>query len=189
MRPQTSVVVRRWPTRPIVTRARHRWSLKRDLSHLPTATMPQRHFASATLAVLVFLTSLTACDDPLGPQDVAGTYVLRSVRGDPVPAIFWESEQSQLHVLADTLRLHVDGTGVEVWLLQSTGLYASGPDRRERVLTFHIRDSRIEATYPCGPAENCAGMITLRGQLTGSELRADVHPYGAGPIVFERLAP
>jgi hypothetical protein len=111
------------------------------------------------------------------------------VRGDPVPAIFWESEQSQLHVLADTLRLHLNGTGSEVWLLESTGLYPSGPDRRERSLTFRIRDTRIEATYPCGPAENCAGVITLRGELTGGELRAEVHPYGAGPMIFERIAP
>ena len=150
--------------------------------------MAQHHFAPASLAALVFLTSLSACHDPIGPYDVAGTYVLRSVRGDPVPAIFWESEQSHLHVLADTLRLNLNGTGSEVWLLQSTGLYASGPDRRERSLTFQIRDNRIEATYPCGPAENCAGVIALRGQLTGSELRAEVHPYGPGPIVFERVA-
>ena len=174
----------------MVTRRRHTGCLTRHLSFRGASTMPRHHFVSAQIAVLVFLTSLTACDDPpLRPQDVAGTYVLRSVRGDPVPAIFWESEQSQLHVLADTLRLHVDGTGTEVWLLQSTGLYASGPDRRERSLTFHIRNGRIEATYPCGPAENCAGVITLRGQLTGSELHAEVHPHGAGPIVFERVAP
>ena len=150
--------------------------------------MPRRHFASASLAALVFLTSLSACDDLLGPYDVAGTYVLRSVRGDPVPAVFWESEQSQLHVLADTLRLHLNGTGSEVWFLRATGAYASGPDRRERSLTFQIQDRRIEAIYPCRPAELCAGVITLRGQLSGSELRVEVHPYGPGPMVFERIA-
>ena len=150
--------------------------------------MPHHHFASASVAALLFLTSLSACDDPLGPYDIAGTYVLRSVRGDPVPAIFWASEQSQLHVLADTLRLHLNGTGSEAWLLESTGLNASGPERQERSLTFRIQDNRIEAIYPCGPTELCVGVITLRGQLTGSELRAEVHPYGPGPMVFERIA-
>ena len=149
--------------------------------------MHRRHFTGSFLAALLIASPLTACDDPVGPRDVAGTYVLRSVRGDPIPTIFWESEQSQLHVLADTLRLAMNGTGTETWLLESTGLYASGPERIERPLRFELRDGRIEALYPCAPNENCAGVVTLSGKVTGAELRADVHPYAVGPLVFQRI--
>ncbi|HJU70181.1 MAG TPA: hypothetical protein VJ650_18240 [Gemmatimonadaceae bacterium] len=148
---------------------------------------PDFGFSAAVVASSAALALLAACDDPLSPRDVAGTYVLRSVRGTPVPAVFQEAEQSRLHVLADTLRLHADGTGMETWLLQSTGVHAWGPDRRQRSLRFEIRRGRIEATYLCGPAENCAHVVGLRGQLSGSELRADPHLYGAGPVVFERV--
>jgi hypothetical protein len=149
--------------------------------------MHRQHVTRSFIAGLLLSSPLTACDDPLSPRDVAGTYVLRSVRGDPVPAIFHESAQSQLHVLADTLRLALDGTGTETWLLESTGLYASGPQRIERSLRFELRDGWIEAVYPCAPNELCAGVITLRGQVAGAELRADVHPYGVGPLVFQRV--
>src|SRR5688500_17112127 len=48
--------------------------------------MRVRRFASL-LAAMVAIATLSACDDPLRPGDVAGTYVLRSMRGQELPAV------------------------------------------------------------------------------------------------------
>jgi hypothetical protein len=148
---------------------------------------PYLRASSPLLTAAVVIATLGACDDPLRPRDVAGTYVLRSVRGDPLPAVVRETNQSQLRVLADSLYLNRDGTGREVWVLESTGPYASGPEHSERSLTFQTRGGRLEGTYPCGPLEICVGVIALRGDVTPSGLRLDVNAHASGPLVFERV--
>jgi hypothetical protein len=134
----------------------------------------------------VALAAVTACADPLaiGPEDVAGTYVLRTVRGEPLPAVFWESDVTQLRVLADTLRLNADGTGNEVWVLEFSGQYASGPGRSESALQFQLRDGRLEGAYLCSGF--CLGVVQpIRGELTSSGLRLHVAKHGDGPLEFE----
>jgi hypothetical protein len=148
---------------------------------------PRLRFAPLLLPAAIIVAIFAACDDPLGPQNIAGTYVLRSVRGDPLPAIFRETNRSQLHVLADTLYLERDGTGREVWLLESIGLHGSGPERSERELTFHVQGTHVEGSYPCGPLEICVGVITLSGHVTASGLRLEQAAYAEGPLVFERV--
>jgi hypothetical protein len=138
------------------------------------------------LPVLAALLSTTACDDPLRPEDVAGTYVLRTVRGDALPAFFWEGDQTQLRVLADTLRLHADGTGNEVWLLEYTGQHASESGRTESALQFGVVDGRLEGGYSCSAF--CLTVFQpIEGEFTRNGLRIDVAKYAAGPLEFVRV--
>jgi hypothetical protein len=148
-----------------------------------------RRAATYVHFVAVALTAVTACaDDPFGPQDVAGAYVLRTVRGEPIPAVFWESDVTQLWVLADTLRLNADGTGSEIWLLEFKGQYASGPGRSESALQFQLRDGRLEGAYVCS-GFCLAVVVPIRGVFTGSGLRLDIAKHGEGPLEFDRIYP
>jgi hypothetical protein len=142
------------------------------------------------LFAAIALAAVTACSDadPFGPQDIAGAYVLRTVRGEPLPAVFWESDATRLRVFADTLRLNADGTGSEVWLLEYSGQYASGPGRSESALQFAIRDGRLEGAYVCS-GFCLAVVMPIRGVFTESGLRLDVAKYGEGPLEFERAYP
>ena len=133
-------------------------------------------------SALVALLALIACDDPIRPQDVAGTYVLRTVRGQPLPAVLWETDHTQLRVLADTLRLNADGTGSEAWLLEFTGQHASESGRSESALRFEVRDGRLEGSY----LSVLAVIQLLRGEFTPSGLRLDVAKHAEGPLEFIR---
>lgn len=67
-----------------------------------------RRTGAACLALLAVLAA--ACGE-LGPRDVAGTYTLRSVAGQPLPWLAWYTAGSGAHYVdADTLWL--DPTGV-----------------------------------------------------------------------------
>jgi hypothetical protein len=128
-----------------------------------------------------------ACDDPLRPKDVAGTYVLRSVRGDPLPALLWESDGARLRMVADTLVLNADGTGYEVSHLEFTNALHTTAGRHESPFTFAIRDGRLEGSYFCPPEVACLGiLLLLRGEFTPTGLRLDAGQDRAGPLVFDR---
>lgn len=137
---------------------------------------------------LLALCQLAACDDPLSPRDVAGTYVLRLVRGQMLPAVLSQSEGWQRRVLADTLRLNADGTGSEVWLLEYTGQYASESGRSERPLLFEVHDGRLEGAYLCPASGFClTDAQSLRGSFTRAGLRLEVALFGEVPLEFVRV--
>ena len=147
--------------------------------------LPRRaRLASTVLALFV----LVACDDPLGPRDVAGTYVLRLARGQTLPAVLWETDRTKLRVFADTLRLNADGTGTEIWVLEVIGQYASESGRSEEQLGFEVRDGRLEGAYLC-PGFCLAAAESLRGEFTRGGLRLDVAMHGGTPLEFVRVDP
>ena len=150
------------------------------------AVMPSRR--STTPVLLVFAVWASAsCDDPLRPEDVTGTYVLRAVRGDPVPGLVWQAEGASMRVLADTLLLNADGTGLEVWHIQFTNQLGTTTGRSERPLRFELHDDRLEGAYLCEAGAACLAMIEpLRGQFTRAGLRLDVGKHSSGPLLFER---
>jgi hypothetical protein len=139
------------------------------------------------LLLVVGLSAGVACDDPLRPEDVAGTYLLRAVRGDLLPALLWESAGARRRVLADTLVLNADGTGYEVWHIEFTNQLGTIAGRAERPLRFEVRGDRLEGTYLCPPGAACLAMIeSLRGEFTRTGLRLDVAMLSDGPLLFER---
>ncbi|MGQ0712893.1 MAG: hypothetical protein ACT4PJ_04080 [Gemmatimonadaceae bacterium] len=146
--------------------------------------MSSRPFYRA-LVCIVIATGL-ACDDPLGPEDVAGTYVLRTLRGEALPTVIWESETTVGRLVADTLRLNADGTGIEISHREITGDLGTRSERSESELQFEIRDDRIEGAYICRGL--CLGVIIpIRGELTRDGLRLEVGRHGPGPIDFVRV--
>lgn len=131
---------------------------------------------------------LAACDDPLSPRDVAGTYVLRSVRGQPVPAVLGDGEGWQRRLLADTLRLNADGTGSEALLLEYTGQYASESGRSDWPLLFDVNDGRLEGAYLCPANLLCLDVAApLRGRFTRTGLQLEVGYFGDVPLEFVRV--
>jgi len=138
--------------------------------------------------VLIALFQLAACDDPLRPRDVAGTYVLQLVRGQTLPAVLGEGERWQRRVLADTLRLNADGTGSETWILEYTGDYASESGRLEVPFVFEINDGRLEGWYLCTAEAFCLPVVQpLRGGFRRGGARLDAALFGEAPLEFVRV--
>ena len=84
-----------------------------------------------TVAIAVALWPLASCDDPLVPRDIAGTYVLESVDGQELPQIHGTSGWGAIMLMADTLTLSPDGSGVRIRHLgaMSIGDYLIDPRR------------------------------------------------------------
>jgi hypothetical protein len=142
--------------------------------------------SAAQLLLVLLVAASVACDDPFRPY-VRGAYVLRRVRGDPLPALFWQTDQAQMRVLADTLTLNADGTGNELWHIELTNHLGTTTSRSERPLQFEVHGNRLGGTYLCPPGAPCLAMVEpIRGEFTRAGLRLDEGMYGAGPVVFDR---
>jgi hypothetical protein len=138
------------------------------------------------LCASVVLIAGVACDDPLRPEDVVGTYVVRTVRGEPLPMIAWQTETDTARLVADTLRLRRDGTGTEVSVYELTGDVQLAASRVEQDIQFEIRDGRLDGGYVCRGL--ClAVFVPIRGLFTGEGLRLEVWKHGEGPIELERV--
>lgn len=137
------------------------------------------------LALAVVIAGL-GCDDPLGPEDVVGTYVLRTVREQPLPVIVMENENVTARLLADTIRLRRNGTGTEVAVYELTGTVTNPSNRIEREIEFEVRDGRLDGGYVCEGF--CLAVFQpIRGEFTGEGLSLEVWQHGEGPIDFERV--
>lgn len=140
----------------------------------------------AGASVSVFLAAGIACDDPLGPEDVAGTYVVRTVRAEPLPMLAWQTETDTARLVTDTLRLRRDGTGTEISIYEVTG---DGPivvTRGDHDIEFEIRNGRLDGGYVCRGV--CLAIfVPIRGHFTGEGLNLEVWKHGEGPIELERI--
>src|SRR5215212_5126301 len=84
------------------------------------AAAPPRRAGPARLAMLArtvlaaALLATAACggddDDPAGPADINGTYTLRTVDGNPVPASFTDGSGNVLRFNSGSLTLNQGGT-------------------------------------------------------------------------------
>jgi hypothetical protein len=61
---------------------------------------------------LVAAASVASCTDPLAPRDIAGTYVLRTIRGDSLPTRLNAGSSNSPILLADTLLISSNGNGL-----------------------------------------------------------------------------
>jgi hypothetical protein len=133
-----------------------------------------------------------SCRDPLTPGHVAGSYVLRQVGGDALPAVLSENGFFRLVVLADTLRLRPDGTGTVTGLRDEqplgAGITAAGPKLVTMALMYHVVHDRIEMSFVCPPYALCVRELpqyvattTLGGVLVDSA------PGFRVPLVYQRI--
>jgi hypothetical protein len=138
-------------------------------------------------AVLGTLNCAVACGDIAGPE-IAERYVLRSIDGDPLPAVFRDGDFATLSIIADTLFLAVDGTGYEVQLLESISkadghshAYSSVSD-----LEYTVTDGNISVAYECPDMASCIAPPHMVGAITITGIVFDV-ALGRVPLQFERL--
>jgi len=143
---------------------------------------------SIRLFVLIgALSCAVACGDVAGPE-MAERYVLRSIDGDALPAVFRDGDFATLSIFADTLFLAVDGTGYEVQLLESISkadgqahTYTSVSD-----LEYAVTDGNISVAYECPDMASCIAPPHLVGAVTITGIVFDV-ALGRVPLQFERL--
>src|SRR5688572_16242687 len=112
--------------------------------------MSLRGFNMLALSILSTLT--VGCRSSLGPDDLAGTYVLERVGDDPLPAEVFRDTHGIVSVVADTLRLRANGRGsfASVRIIDPVGVESPQiPNRLDIALTFRIVGSRIEMEFVC----------------------------------------
>src|SRR5215212_3702052 len=100
---------------------------------------------------------VAGCDrSPLSPGEVAGRYVLVSVNGAPLPAVTAETPDVTTAVLADSLQLHADGTGLEFRLDRVTAHPAGSTTENRSSLAVKFREvgGALEIVYLCSPDPN-----------------------------------
>lgn len=143
--------------------------------------------ALAALALLLF----AACDSPLDPERVAGTYLLQTVDGAPLPAVTVENPGARVDRLSDLLELREDGTGRQQVRHRVT-LRAPGSETTEESATweFHyvVRSGRVEITYQCAPNALCAAGPHLSGGLRDGRLvLRHAGELGAQEFIYRRF--
>ena len=145
---------------------------------------------SAMLALSMFSTLALGCHNSLGPDDIAGTYVLERVGDDPLPAEVFRDAHGVVSILADTLRLGANGRGgyTSLRVIDLIGSESPQmPSRLEQALTFRIIGSRIEIQFACPPNALClAGPHLIarqetRGLVVEESLVADT------PLHYRRI--
>lgn len=133
---------------------------------------------AATVLVLSFATLLAiGCgDEPLAPSAVAGTYVLLSIGGDPLPAPagYQGPADGPVIVIANTLRLDSDGSGSIVRVQQTEYNNPSWIDRLESTLHYETTAGGIAITLDCPPEALmlCIAGPHMTARLVSTELRA-----------------
>jgi len=146
---------------------------------------------STMLALSMFSTLTAGCRNSLGPDDIAGTYVLERVGDDPLPAEVFRDTHGVVSIVADTIRLSENGRGslASVRVIDLIGVEAPQmPSRLERALTFRVVGSRIEMVFVCPPNALCTAGPHLiasphaRGLVVESSLVADA------PLHYRRVS-
>jgi hypothetical protein len=131
------------------------------------------------------------CGEPLSPNDVAGTYVLRRVAGDSLPAVLYTTETWRIRIFADTLHFTSDGRGTIVTVRELeplTGGPSPGPRRGQNGFGFRVIGNRIEVDFDCPPNANCTPPPDLVLRRTADGLRADVAQGARTPLMYARVA-
>ena len=129
-----------------------------------------------------------ACTEPLRPGDVLGTYALQVVAGEPLPAVVDSGSPLIVRVLADTLRMAVDGRGRRVRIVQNeypTGGAPTDTVRSESPLSYWLVDRRIEM-YICPWDADCV-FPTVIARPTAGGLRVVFAVGQRVPQDYDRL--
>jgi len=145
--------------------------------------------AAGCLAVLFAIA--IACGDPLAPQNIAGTYTLQRVDNDPLPTVLLTTESVRVRVLADTLSLNADGSGIQISVWETEplveGIAPENPVRIEAALRFETAGGRVEVTVLCPPNANCTPPPHLLARTASEGLRVDFASGQRVPLRYARV--
>ena len=130
-------------------------------------------------------------DEPLAPSQVTGTYVLRSINGNalPAPAGYQGPADELVVVIADTLRLAANRSGSLV-RVEKAGSGAGTETRLETALSYETTEGGIAITFDC-PSN--ALMLCIAGPHMTARLGASgliaIRPLGARQedLVYVRI--
>ena len=126
------------------------------------------------------------------PSAAARSYVLRTVAGDPVPAVLVDNEHVTIVTLADTVWLEADGTGVEVATERTTDKASGAPAvvrTDARPFTYGAAGGRIDVSFECNDViiRSCVAPPHYQGTLTDARLALDHALYYRTPLDYERV--
>ena len=150
--------------------------------------MSIRGFTMLALSILSTLT--VGCRSSLGPDDVAGTYVLERVGDDPLPAEVFRDTHGIVSIIADTMRLGTNGRGsfASVRIIDPVGIEAPQiPNRLDIALTFRIVGSRIEMEFICAPNALCIAGPHLIARQNARGLVVEASLVADAPLHYRRL--
>jgi hypothetical protein len=127
-----------------------------------------------------------------GPSATASAYVLRTVAGDPVPAVLVDNEHVTIVTLADTVWLEADGTGVEVATERTTDKASGAPAvvrTDARPFTYEVARGRIDVSFECNDViiRSCVAPPHYQGALTDARLTLNQALYYRTPLEYERV--
>lgn len=128
-------------------------------------------------SVALLATMMLAGCSLTGPDLRGNLYVLRSVNDQPLPTTAFDRGTFRMVVIADTIVLHDDGTGMRTTVgdTYSKGEVGAPPVEpvRERIvvdLRWSMVLDRFEATFICPPNAMCIAGPHLVGGLDGDGL-------------------
>ena len=144
----------------------------------------------ASLLGMLSVGLAVACGDPVAPGDIAGIYTLQRVDSDPLPAVLFPTEFVRVRVLADTLRLNANGSGVQISVREVEPLVPGLPaERSSRVaseLRFETKRGRIEVSTICPPNAICPPPPHFVARAVAEGLRVDVATGQRVPLLYTR---
>ena len=147
---------------------------------------------------IVLLLVVVACADsgpPMALQQLDGngvtTWVLRSVDGEAVPTVVADNDFVRTTVLADTIRLALDGIGERRYVEHTVSFRALPPGeatyRRTERFTYTVEDGTFSADFECPEFASCIAPPHLVGTLSSDSVVLDRAHYRA-PLRYERVA-
>ena len=120
-------------------------------------------------------------------------FVLRTVGGNPLPAVAFSVPGFATTIFADTLTLRNDGTGEQRALQVSRGDRAAGAKNGNVFipLRYTLNGTRIDVQFACPLSFPCIGLVFdshLLGEVTRDGIRFDRGTgLQVGPLVYEQL--
>jgi hypothetical protein len=123
----------------------------------------------------------------------AGIYVLRSIAGQPLPAVIASHESYHAVMLADTIFLHADGWGGDAALKRVTEDPAAGERlvRDDGAFQYELSGTRLTGEYPCNDVivlAACAAPPHLTGTLRPDGLDLDSRIASRAPLRYEKVS-
>jgi hypothetical protein len=151
-------------------------------------SMKGRSIRGGVLACIAILA--VGCGSPTDSNPLAGTFVLRTIAGEALPALAWETEYTAIHIIADTLLIPPRGRAEE---RRTAEVHSSVPHHSQKVHTtsseigIRLAAGRLELSYVCPPNANCVAGPHLIGRLTDVGLTFETASGMRVPLVYERI--